>query len=87
MRARRRLRQFSTGRAPAPGARVVYIDGAFDMLHAGHVHALYAARRRGDFLLVGLFDDSAVGAARGAGRPVMSLHERAPCITCMVVLP
>ena len=34
-----RLRAFSSGRTPRVGERVVYIDGAFDMLHAGHIQA------------------------------------------------
>lgn len=46
--------------------RVVYIDGAFDILHAGHVGALFAARRKGDFLLVGLHDDATVNRVRAS---------------------
>ena len=42
------------------GDRVIYIDGAFDILHAGHIGALFAARRKGDFLMVGLHDDATV---------------------------
>jgi len=75
-----RLRQFSTGRTPQTHERIVYIDGAFDLLHAGHVHALYAARRLGDFLVVGLHDDGTVNRARGQNHPIMSLHERALCV-------
>jgi len=78
-----RLRQFSSGRAPAPGDRVVYVDGAFDILHAGHIGALLAARRKGDFLLVGLHDDATVNQARGQNHPIMSLHERALSLLSM----
>ncbi|KAF2918642.1 hypothetical protein DAI22_08g071900 [Oryza sativa Japonica Group] len=56
----RRIMQFSNGQAPLPGARVVYIDGAFDLFHAGHVEILRSARQLGDFLLVGVHDDQAI---------------------------
>ncbi|KAM0905465.1 hypothetical protein ACQ4PT_017376 [Festuca glaucescens] len=71
----RRIMQFSNGQAPSPGARVVYIDGAFDLFHAGHVEILRSARQLGDFLLVGVHDDQAIRERRGC-RPIMHLHER-----------
>ncbi|KAF3556360.1 hypothetical protein F2Q69_00010952 [Brassica cretica] len=61
---------------PGPDARVVYIDGAFDLFHAGHVEILRRARELGDFLLVGIHNDQTVSAKRGAHRPIMNLHER-----------
>ena len=78
-----RLRQFSNGRVAAPHERIVYVDGCFDLLHAGHVAALYAARRLGDFLLVGLHDDATVNATRGQNQPICSLHERALCLLAL----
>ncbi|CAK8542205.1 unnamed protein product [Lathyrus sativus] len=72
----RRIVQFSNGRSPGPDARIVYIDGAFDLFHAGHVEILRLARARGDFLLVGIHTDQTVSATRGLHRPIMSLHER-----------
>jgi ethanolamine-phosphate cytidylyltransferase len=72
----RRIRQFSSGRTPPPGARVVYVPGAFDMFHAGHVEALRAARQYGDFVLCGVHTDEAVAARRGPHYPILSLHER-----------
>jgi len=73
----RRLLQFSGGAsAPKPGDRVVYMDGAFDMFHAGHVDTLAAARKLGDFLLVGIHDDATVNKHRGRNFPIMNLHER-----------
>ena len=79
----RRLTQFSSGRKAGRDERVVYVDGAFDLCHAAHVHALYAARRRGDYLLVGLHDDATVNARCGANHPLMSLHERALCVLAL----
>ena len=78
-----RLRQFSNGRVAQPGASVVYVDGAFDLLHAGHVDSLYAARNKGDFLLVGLHDDATVNQQRGQNQPICSLHERALCVLAL----
>lgn len=72
----RRIVQFSNGKGPGPAARIVYIDGAFDLFHAGHVEILRLARELGDFLLVGIHTDQTVSAKRGVHRPIMNLHER-----------
>ncbi|KAM0941120.1 putative ethanolamine-phosphate cytidylyltransferase [Dioscorea sansibarensis] len=72
----RRIVQFSNGKGPGPDARIVYIDGAFDLFHAGHVEILRLARALGDFLLVGIHTDQTVSATRGTHRPIMNLHER-----------
>jgi rfaE bifunctional protein nucleotidyltransferase chain/domain len=57
------------------GKRMVFANGCFDLLHAGHVRYLAGARAEGDVLLVGVNGDSAVEGLKGPGRPV--LHERA----------
>ncbi|KAM7532125.1 hypothetical protein LguiB_035535 [Lonicera macranthoides] len=72
----RRIVQFSNGKGPGPDARVVYIDGAFDLFHAGHVEILRLARELGDFLLVGIHTDQTISTNRGVHRPIMNLHER-----------
>ncbi|KAL4190121.1 hypothetical protein AMTRI_Chr08g210520 [Amborella trichopoda] len=72
----RRIVQFSNGKGPGPDARIIYIDGAFDLFHAGHVEILRVARELGDFLLVGIHTDQTVSTNRGAHRPIMNLHER-----------
>uniref|UniRef100_A0A0C9RQA3 Ethanolamine-phosphate cytidylyltransferase n=1 Tax=Wollemia nobilis TaxID=56998 RepID=A0A0C9RQA3_9CONI len=72
----RRIVQFSNGKGPGPDARIVYIDGAFDLFHAGHVEILRCARKLGDFLLVGIHTDQTVRANRGPHHPIMNLHER-----------
>jgi len=78
-----RLRAFSNGRVARPDERIVYVHGAFDLLHSGHVGALYAARQQGDFLLVGLHDDATVNKARGHNHPIATLHERALCVLAL----
>ena len=58
------------------GAKVVYIDGAWDMFHAGHIKTLQRARAMGDYLIVGVVNDEVVNAHRGANYPIMNLNER-----------
>ncbi|KAL6597463.1 hypothetical protein ACP70R_046903 [Stipagrostis hirtigluma subsp. patula] len=72
----RRIVQFSNSRGPGPNSRIVYIDGAFDLFHAGHVEILRLARGLGDFLLVGIHTDQTISSTRGPHRPIMNLHER-----------
>jgi D-beta-D-heptose 7-phosphate kinase/D-beta-D-heptose 1-phosphate adenosyltransferase len=58
------------------GRVVVFTNGCFDLLHAGHVALLEAARRRGEFLIVGVNRDASVRRLKGAGRPIVPLKER-----------
>jgi rfaE bifunctional protein nucleotidyltransferase chain/domain len=59
------------------GLQVVFTNGCFDLLHAGHVRYLERARRLGDLLVVGINRDASVRRLKGAGRPVLPLSERA----------
>jgi len=65
---------------PKEGDKIVYIDGAFDLFHVGHVHALKQAKELGDFLIVGVHSDQELNAIRGTNYPIMNLHERALCV-------
>ncbi|KAJ1629298.1 hypothetical protein T492DRAFT_1012138 [Pavlovales sp. CCMP2436] len=58
----------------------VYLDGCFDLFHAGHVAVLRAARALGDYLIVGVHDDATAGRICGPELPVMSLNERVMCV-------
>jgi D-beta-D-heptose 7-phosphate kinase/D-beta-D-heptose 1-phosphate adenosyltransferase len=58
------------------GQRVVFTNGCFDVLHAGHVQYLHEARAQGDVLIVGLNSDSSVRALKGKTRPVQQLADR-----------
>lgn len=60
----------------AAGQRVVLTNGCFDLLHAGHVQYLAAARALGDVLIVAINDDSSVARLKGPGRPLQSLEDR-----------
>lgn len=59
------------------GRKLVVTNGCFDILHAGHVTYLAAAREQGDALLIGLNSDASVRELKGAGRPVNSQDDRA----------
>ena len=56
---------------------VVFTNGCFDILHAGHVRYLAEAKKLGDVLIVGLNSDASVRKLKGAGRPVNSAADRA----------
>ena len=71
-----RLVEFSNNKAPKKGDKVVYIDGAFDILHIGHIETLKAAKALGNFLYVGIHDDNTVSTHRGKNYPIMNLQER-----------
>lgn len=59
------------------GRKVVFTNGCFDVLHAGHTALLARARAEGDHLVVGLNDDGSVRRLKGEGRPVNSQEDRA----------
>ncbi len=58
------------------GERIVFTNGCFDILHAGHVAYLDEARRLGDRLIVAVNDDDSVRRLKGEGRPVNPLEQR-----------
>jgi len=61
----------------AGGKVVVFTNGCFDLLHAGHVRYLAAARQEGDLLVVGLNSDRSVQDIKGDARPILPESERA----------
>ncbi|XP_059618950.1 ethanolamine-phosphate cytidylyltransferase isoform X1 [Phlebotomus argentipes] len=68
--------QFSDGKAPKPDDKIVYVAGAFDLFHVGHLDFLEKAREKGDYLIVGLHTDPVVNEYKGSNYPIMNLHER-----------
>jgi len=58
------------------GQEVVFTNGCFDLLHAGHIALLEEARAQGDYLVVGVNTDRSVRLLKGAGRPIVPLGER-----------
>lgn len=73
----RRLRKL----AAEQGRRVVFTNGCFDVLHAGHVDYLEAARAEGDLLIVGMNSDSSTRRIKGPDRPVVYEDDRAAVLS------
>lgn len=55
---------------------VVFANGCFDILHAGHIHLFRQAKNCGDILIVAVNDDESVARLKGPSRPVFPLAER-----------
>jgi rfaE bifunctional protein nucleotidyltransferase chain/domain len=67
----------------ARGRRVVFTNGVFDVLHAGHVEYLAWARSQGDALIVGLNGDASVRALKGEQRPIVPFADRAKLLRAL----
>ena len=87
-----RTRDAATHWRAAQQGTVVFTNGVFDLLHAGHVNLLEGARAEGDALIVGVNTDASVRRlGKGPERPVMPEAERArlvaalACVDCVVL--
>lgn len=73
------------------GKRIVFTNGCFDILHAGHISSFRQAREFGDFLIMGVNSDDSIRRIKGPQRPIVSqdnrvaLLEAIDCIDCIVV--
>ncbi len=65
------------------GCRVVFTNGCFDLLHAGHLGLLEQARQAGDLLVVGLNSDRSVRELKGPSRPLLPESERAETLLAL----
>jgi rfaE bifunctional protein nucleotidyltransferase chain/domain len=65
------------------GARLVFTNGCFDLLHVGHVRYLEAARELGDLLVVALNSDASVRGIKGALRPLVAQEERCEVVAAL----
>lgn len=68
--------EFSKFIANNKGKKIVFTNGCFDILHAGHVAYLNDAKAQGDLLVVGLNSDSSVKLLKGDKRPIINERER-----------
>jgi rfaE bifunctional protein nucleotidyltransferase chain/domain len=81
------------GELAAQGRRMVFTNGCFDLLHAGHVRYLQQARTLGDALLVALNGDHSVRELKGKGRPLNGELDRAEvlcalgCVDYVTIFP
>ena len=61
----------------AEGKKIVFTNGCFDLIHAGHVDYLSKSKAMGDVLIVGLNSDDSVRRLKGESRPILKEEERA----------
>ncbi len=82
-----KLEQLLASRA---NKKIVFTNGVFDILHAGHVAYLTEAKSLGDYLIVALNTDSSVSRLKGPSRPINTLEDRMAvmaalrCVDCVV---
>lgn len=67
----------------AKGKKIVFTNGCFDLLHAGHVKYLQQARNLGDLLVLGLNSDSSIRRLKGEKRPLLDESERAQILAAL----
>ena len=65
------------------GLSIAFANGAFDLLHVGHVRYLDAARQEADRLVVAVNDDESVRQAKGPGRPILGAADRAELVAAL----
>ena len=71
------------GRLKSQGNRIVFTNGCFDILHAGHVEYLSKAKEMGDVLIIGLNSDGSVKRLKGEARPINSQKDRARVLSAL----
>ena len=73
------------------GARIIFANGCFDVLHVGHIRYLQQAKALGNYLVVGLNSDRSVLRLKGPGRPILDQQARAyllaalECVDAVVI--
>ena len=70
----------------AAGARCVFTNGVYDLLHVGHVELLWRARALGDLLVVGLNSDASTQRLKGPSRPLIPQAERAETLAALAMV-
>lgn len=65
------------------GAKVVFTNGCFDLLHPGHINLLHQARALGDKLVVGVNTDASVRRLKGPNRPILLEQDRAAILCAL----
>jgi len=71
-----KILQFSNKEGPKENDKIIYVAGAFDLFHVGHLDFLEKVRQHGDYLIVGLHTDPVVNRYKGYNFPIMNIHER-----------
>jgi len=69
-----------------PNIKIVTTNGAFDILHIGHIRSLKEAKSYGDVLIVGLNSDSSIKAYKSPNRPIINQEERAEMLSFLEIV-
>ena len=69
----RRIVNFANKNLPGPNDTIVYIQGSWDILHHGHLKRIEEAKKLGDFVYVGIWDDEMTRYYKGESYPIVSL--------------
>ncbi len=67
----------------ASGKRIVFTNGCFDLLHAGHLSLLHEAASLGDVLVLAINSDASVRRLKGEGRPIVPANDRAALLAAL----
>lgn len=65
------------------GGKVVFTNGCFDILHAGHIQYLKETKTLGDILVVGVNSDSSIRSIKGGKRPIIPQNERVEVLSAL----
>lgn len=65
------------------GKRIVFTNGCFDLVHAGHISSFYQAREFGDILVVGVNSDESIRRIKGEKRPIVDLRNRIALLSAL----
>jgi rfaE bifunctional protein nucleotidyltransferase chain/domain len=76
-------RELEIVREDRPDVRIVTTNGAFDILHAGHIESLALAKSYGDLLIVGLNSDASVRKYKSVNRPIIPEADRAKMLSAL----
>ena len=71
------------GRHRAQKLTIAFANGAFDLLHVGHIRYLEGAKREADRLVVAINSDASVRALKGPNRPILSESDRAELVAAL----
>ena len=68
------------------GCKIVFAHGVFDLLHAGHIRYLRAARDEGDLLVVAIHSDASARKLKGEGRPILTERARTALVAALAAV-
>ncbi len=68
------------------GRKIVFAHGVFDLLHAGHIRYLRAARDEGDLLVVAIHSDASARKLKGEGRPILTERARTALVAALAAV-